>query len=640
MTDAQIIEPVLLAALAKQGIAAGNVELRRDYAPRSRGEGYSPYARTYQDALTKRHFAVISGLPGCDAYGQAHELTWRDNNGVIESGNNIFHGKLSANGFQVSALSEQPNGVLHGEGVAFHPQLFIGGVEIRPVSDTPRLLETDPLNENYHNNTLEWDYGVCRRRVRLIEGRFLGSWVFTAAPQGDVQIKYNQTGKFRLRLQYAKDADTEFIPRAYFEEASDWPVEISDSATFYPDANPESSSVDGETYRNNNFGEAWATLVANAGTNSADAGNSGDLAIIAHTTENLFKRTCRFFALFDTSSIGAGNNVTAATFSIRGYSSKSDGLATTPTINIYSSNPASNTELTTADHFTLGSIPFCDTPIAHADWLESSTLNDFILNSVGLDAVDVSGVTKLGMRLNYDVSGTPNWVSGETTEIKYFTSERGSGYQPKLVVTYTTGITEKSAAETGAGVEVITSGNPIAIIGDGETGAGVDGKMAGSPNVMLGGVETGAGLESLESLGLGVMETGAGAESLGSRDLGNIETGTGAESLGSRELGKAETGSGLDIASLLASLAGDETGVGAEAALKIAAFFSGDSGLGAEISWMLKDALAGDAGLGADALKSMIKTAGSATDMRLYESPGQGGLPSKQVRMPSKGVNL
>lgn len=653
MADIQILDSVLLTVLAKRGIVTSNVELWRDYAPRSRGQGYSPYTRTYQDTRSGKKFAVISGLPGCDAYGQAQELVWQDKNGVIENGNNIFHSNIEKGTTRILALSDQPAGARKDDEVNFHPQLFIDGVEILPRSDTPKLLETDPLNNNYPYNTLEWDFGICLRRIRLIEGRFLGSWVFLTSPKGDVLIKYNQSGKLRLRLQYPKDDDTEFIPKAFFNGASEWPVIISDSATFYPDADPESATVDGYAYHYSDW-SSWSAMLAAAGNAADDSGSQSEhIKILSRAETDHWFWIHRCIYLFDTSVLGSGASISAATFSLRGWL-KQDGLSCTPDMNVYSSDPASNTGVVAGDYDCLGSTAFCDTPITYAAF-NTSGWNDMAFNATGLAAINKTGITKLGTRnANYDVAGTePNWVASSSSNLRCYWAEAGEGYQPKLVVTYTTGVTERSSAETGAGIEAKTSGHPIVMAGGAETGSGLE--SLGSRD--LGGAETGSGLESLDSLGLGAIETGAGTESLvgrglsqsetgagleslGSRDLGNIETGTGVESLGSRELGGAEVSSGLDIACLLAALAGGETGSGAEATLKIAAFFSGDAGLGAELSWMLKDAVCGEVGDGKDALKSLIKTEDSSSDMRLYERRGHTRAPSRQVRMPSKGVNL
>jgi len=93
-----VTDPVLLAALAGQGIAKDGVEMVQDYGTRNAALGpraavmeRSPYAKLYRDLNSDRKFTVISGLPMVDAYGQKHELAWRDNHGLIENGNNLFH---------------------------------------------------------------------------------------------------------------------------------------------------------------------------------------------------------------------------------------------------------------------------------------------------------------------------------------------------------------------------------------------------------------------------------------------------------------------------------------------------------------------------------------------------------------------
>ncbi len=587
MGDTQIKEPVLLAALAKQGIAAANVALWRGYAPRSSGSGYSPYAQTYQDALSGKKFAVISGLPMVDAYGQGHELTWSDKNGIIENGNNIFHAVIDKGTTRIHALSEQSNGAGEGDDVVFHPQLYIDDTEILPLSDMPQLLETDPLNENYPYNTLEWDYGVCLRRIRLIEGRFLGSWVFTSAPIGNVLIKYNQSGKFRLRLQYATDADTEFIPKAFFDANKEWPVIISDSATFYPDANPETSSVDGDVRRFYDDGESWAGIRSGAGT-AHDDSSATCYASFFITNGTAWRQVVRSIFLFDTSSLEDSAVISAATLSLYGSSRYRD-YAWDCNTSIYPSTPASNNDLVNADYSQCGGdtpTSYSDTDIGYSGW-NTSGYNDWPLNAAGLAAISKTGVTKFSTRSVADAENSEPYkpVGSNSMSLMSYTAEQGEGYQPKLVVTYTSGAVEKSAAENGTGDDVKTPGYPIVLTDRGETGGGL-------------------------------------------------------ESLGSRDLGRPETASGLDAGSLLAAFAGNEAGSGTEAALKAVAVLSGDTGLGAELSGMLKDAVAADEGAGADALKAMKKMADSSTDTRLSGRTGRTGRMSKKAEMPSRRVNL
>jgi hypothetical protein len=647
-----VTDPVVLDVLAKQKIDKDYVLLLQDYGKRIKGVS-SPYARFYHDLKSGKGLMAVSGLPMVDAYGFGHELQWMDKNGIIENGNNIFHCVIDRGAVRLITLSDQPTLKLRladqpieikkDDELIYHPQLFISGVEILPLSDMPKLLETDSINENYHYNVLEWDFGVCLRRVRLIEGRFLGSWVFLTNPKGDVLIKYNQSGlpaapselwqagKLKLRLQYARDEDTEFIPKAYFDEAREWPVTIEDSATFYPDADPETFSVDGRVQQaSTNI--AWGTLVGAAGSQAYPSEGSSDIRFLAGSTTDLWDRIYRLITLFDTSNLPDTASISAATLSLHGKAGKTDGCLATPTVNVYSSNPANNNNLVAADYATLGTTAFCDSPIAYADWVEGATANiyhnDFALNASGIAAISTIGVSKFGFRFNYDATSTaPNWVSAGSTLISVYTTEKGAGFQPKLVVTYSTGVTEKSSAETGSGAEVITSGNPIVVTSGAEAGSGLE--SLGSRD--LGQIETGSGLESLGSRDLGQIETGSGLEFLESRDLRQIETGSGLESVGSRDFGQTEAGSGLDISSLFAAFTGYDIGSGMEAALKIAAFISGDGGVGSELSWMLKEALAGDRGGGYDALKALIKAAGSGSNMRLTIHQGQVARPNKEV---------
>ena len=233
-----VTDPVLLGALAGQGIDKDGVEFVHDYALPSKEKGCSPYINIYRDLNSGKRFIVCSRLPMVDAYGQRHENEWRDNHGSIENGNNIFHAIVKEGTVRLVALSDQPNGVKKDGETVFHPRLFIGGSEIRPVSDVPRLLETDPANDNYHNNVLEWDYGICKRRLRLLEGRFLGTLgISQRLRKLKSPSSINGRAAMKLRLSHARTDDEEFVPQEYFN-GKKYPVVIADSATFLSGCQP------------------------------------------------------------------------------------------------------------------------------------------------------------------------------------------------------------------------------------------------------------------------------------------------------------------------------------------------------------------------------------------------------------------
>lgn len=433
----KITDPALVPVLARQKVDLDQVGLLQDYASRKSGRNRSPYARTYCHKVSGQRYLVSSGLPMVDAYGQSHDLTWYEKNGSIVSGNNIFRAVYKDGETTLTTLSNQPSGAKEGDQVKYRPQFSIGGTEVKPASPFPKLLEVDPINGEYGNNVLEWDYGICRRRLRLIEGKILGSWVFTSKPAGDVEIRYNQEGRLRLRLPHARGEDEELIPKGYFDRQR-FPVVISDTQTFYPDASPETTSVDGHVRADNL--NTWAGL--------HDAA-SGDFAFDAQTQTlpcylysgsnagNWYTITRNAF-LFDTSAIGADGLVTSATFSIYGVS-KQDLIVITPSVNIYSVNLLSNTAIVLADwlYTRWGTTPYCNSAIGYAAY-NTSGWNDFALNATGLAAIAVSGITKISVRDNYDVANTKPTTTNylQPTNMNCYTADQGGATKPKLVVTW------------------------------------------------------------------------------------------------------------------------------------------------------------------------------------------------------------
>jgi hypothetical protein len=450
-----VTDPVLLAHLERQGIDKDFVEFTSDYGKRVKGQS-SPYAKFYRDLISGKRFVVITQLPMVDHEDKAIEAGWQKTDKGFAEKNNLFKADVSGLQVTIAVRNDQPDGSKAGHQISYHPQLFLKGIERPPVSENATLLDSDPLNSNYNNNTLEWDYGICKRRLRIIEGRLLGTWIFDKNPGGEVRIRYNQSGYFRLKLgQFRINDDEEVIPAIAFEKPIfGYPFTISDSATFYPDAHTETASVDGYVYYE--LTElAWANLIIATGNHSDDS--SVDLYptyFACGVATNKWANLVRDPILFDTSGLPDDATISAATISLYG-SGKLDEAGVTPNINIYSSNPASNTALTGTDYGTFGSTAFCDAPITYANWLTSSPYwNDFALNAAGLAAISKTGVSKFGTRnANYDVAATPpSWAYGDIQYLKAYSAEQGTGYKPKLVVTYTTAET-KTSSDGGSGVE-------------------------------------------------------------------------------------------------------------------------------------------------------------------------------------------
>ncbi len=208
--------------------------------------------------------------------------------------------------------------------------------------------------------------------------------------------------------------------------------------TFYPDAHPESTSVDGYAWHYLLAGLTWGQIITAAGIGSNDS-ESILYCTYAKSHDYLdgkWEWLYRSILLFDTSALPDGATIIAATLRIYG-DSKEDTLSAAPDINVYSSNPASDTVLEAGDFNSLGSTPLCDTPITYAGW-NVAGYNDFTLNAAGLAAISKIGITKLGLRnANYDVAGvSPTWVADKRFALWGLSADTPLGSKPKLTITY------------------------------------------------------------------------------------------------------------------------------------------------------------------------------------------------------------
>ena len=211
--------------------------------------------------------------------------------------------------------------------------------------------------------------------------------------------------------------------------------------TVYPNADPESTSVDG--YVNHiEGGVAFGTLVAGAGTGASDTTAENEIVLIdSGINSNTWDEIWRSIFLFDTSPLTASATISAATMSIMG-TYKFDTFATdiNLNINIYTSAPASNTALVAGDYDSLGTTAQSDTAITYANWLTTPAYNDFVLNATGLGNISKTAVTKFGARnANYDVANSaPTWEESKQARLGgNYSDAAGTSSDPKLVITYT-----------------------------------------------------------------------------------------------------------------------------------------------------------------------------------------------------------
>lgn len=201
------------------------------------------------------------------------------------------------------------------------------------------------------------------------------------------------------------------------------------TTTFYPDADPESTSVDGFVQSRDATSD-WATAWnATDGTGATDNGTSFNIVSVK---EAGLVRIARGFFLFDTSSLTSGVTVSSATFSLHTVSGASSPDAEVDPVYVVSSSPASNTSLSTADYDQRGAVSLGGTLTYSADAYIDSTLN-----ASGIANISKTGVSKFAALGDDDFNNvTPTSHPSTNGWSTWAADQTGTTQDPKLTVVY------------------------------------------------------------------------------------------------------------------------------------------------------------------------------------------------------------
>lgn len=206
------------------------------------------------------------------------------------------------------------------------------------------------------------------------------------------------------------------------------------TTTVFPDDDPESTSVDGITgYDDGANTLSWAGIrAATANVANANA-TTMQIYVIGGTTTDEWRRNYRLVTLFDTSSIPDDDEISSATLSL--YPTSRDSTLDL-TVNITSSNPDSNTAVTTSDYAQAkwGSTKFSTGILISGFTL--SDYNEFTLNASGISNISKTGVSKFGVQSEEDIdNSSPTWSSGVEGSITFSTADvSGTTQDPMLVI--------------------------------------------------------------------------------------------------------------------------------------------------------------------------------------------------------------
>jgi hypothetical protein len=210
---------------------------------------------------------------------------------------------------------------------------------------------------------------------------------------------------------------------------------------FYPDADPETTSIDGYAGRIG-VDETFANIRTGSGNTSDDSGDNILVYLKASTTEDQFEELKRGILLFDTSSLPDDCTITSAVLSIYG-SAASSGLGSSD-LHIGSALPENNINLSDEDYGTCGTTSFGN--ISFASW--GSGYKNITFNSSGRSAISKTGISKFSAQLSWDIENSfdGSWVSGTQSGFTFYSADKGTSYRPYLTVNYTTTSSSSSSS--------------------------------------------------------------------------------------------------------------------------------------------------------------------------------------------------
>ena len=150
------------------------------------------------------------------------------------------------------------------------------------------------------------------------------------------------------------------------------------------------------------------------------------------------------FLFFDTSVLGVGAIINTAKLSLYVDSFVDEDADND---NIYATKGLQGATLSIADWTNAQRDELTNLGSVSLDDVIATQYNDLVLNSDGRDHIDVVGSTRFCLRGHRDFHDMVEPVSRRTQVMRFFATQEGDGYWPKLVVNYTSpGLTKQRAS--------------------------------------------------------------------------------------------------------------------------------------------------------------------------------------------------
>jgi len=390
--------------------------------------------------------AEISSTPQVTSSGKEINIAWTQKEEGVFNGENSFF-TVSVNGAvtTATALSDISESIKKGDSATWNPQVFLNEKEVNLISEKPVLLKDDPYNKNYHNNVLEWDYGILKRRLELVEGSVFELYSIAENPKGDLVIKSNLEGSLRGGAYYALDGNGKNIRGFKFTDSEKiLDSEVLDKA-IYP------IIVDDSFTSGNADGFIMAERITPY--SNARGATSGDYKAVSDTEMKVGQETWwwsggkyydihRSYVYFDTGSISTGTTINSAYLALV-FQAKSFYNTTVNNFDVVVQNgqptyprmPLDISDFNMSYYSSNGGV-------INTNNITTGIANNLNLNTTGLGWITKGGYTKFILRSSRDINNNAptmapalDTISQELVRIS--TSEANANWAPKLVVSLT-----------------------------------------------------------------------------------------------------------------------------------------------------------------------------------------------------------
>jgi hypothetical protein len=412
----------------------------------------------------------------CDDLKTPIDARWYEKeDGSFKSGDNQF----SADVYDEQILLTKDN-----ESLRWTPALILRkadqgqDLKLKPFSAKPAILDIDPINENYHNNTLVWHYdNGIDRYLRLIEAQCQEYFVINDPLEYDLVIDpdAHQTAGFKwyekaiayddagMAIPLTEDSqkvvtlessnsrkssltkeEIDKVRSSTFTPGTQsgviYPIVIDPNCTFTCTTHDGMACYEVDTGGcGNNTTLQWDAAHDTAEANHLFSTNYYDYirVLLDNTAGQYLTQIMRTFLYFDTSSIADGANISAATLRIF-VDTKYTGIGA---FNIqvqhstyYPHDPFVNLDYSYSNYSDNGGQ-------ISSNSITRDAYNSIALNATGYSWIDKAGISRFCLReLEHDINDSkPAYPGRDNQKINWIgisSAEVGEGYRPQLIVTF------------------------------------------------------------------------------------------------------------------------------------------------------------------------------------------------------------